>query len=173
MSRKIPFVEDLQEPPVVGERYRVRCVKAPLSHRRARRAGTHLLWVPVMGPLHSDPELGITAPHYHLDWRFTGPQVEGRVHYLASVISAFEGQTVARVLPCTRCQPTFPSTLCSKLEPIYRGCRIKADRPVCPHRGFSLAGLPTTPDGYVICPGHGLLWDLNTGVLINRDGALR
>ena len=76
---------------------------------------------------------------------------------------------------CQREMPDFPShvdgwlnTGHRHLEAAYRGCRLKPDHPVCPHKGFPLEGLPEK-DGVVICPGHGLAFDMNTGELVPRQ----
>lgn len=39
---------------------------------------------------------------------------------------------------------------------------------VCPHRGLSLSGAPTDERGAVVCMGHGLAWDPQTGRLAPR-----
>lgn len=160
----IQRIDELTQLPKVGTRYRVSCVRASLGSIIKGRQ----FWVPILGPMHADPELNIRENHYHIDWRFVGPEILKHVLFQATVISNFEGVPELRIRECKREMPTFPSILCRKLEKQFEGCRVKADRPVCPHRGFSLVGLPVSADGYVICPGHGLQWDLDSGSLVSR-----
>jgi len=79
---------------------------------------------------------------------------------------------------CYREMPDFPGPVerrlqgfCRSFGPLledtYQGCQLKLDNPICPHRGFRLAGLPQK-DGLVVCPGHGLRWDLRTGQMRRR-----
>ena len=68
----------------------------------------------------------------------------------------------------------------ANLEAAYADKQIKPNCRVCPHRAFPLSGLPvkeeriTTIDGncttrrFVECPGHGLLWETETGRLLRR-----
>lgn len=55
-----------------------------------------------------------------------------------------------------------------KLEAAHASRRIKPDCRVCPHRRFPLGGLPVAEDGAVECPGHGLRWHHETGLLMPR-----
>lgn len=40
---------------------------------------------------------------------------------------------------------------------------------ICPHRGISCRGVVAESDG-VVCPGHGLKWNTETGKLVSRIG---
>jgi hypothetical protein len=64
-------INDLMEPPVVGETYLVPCIDIENWDY------TPLKNIPVMGTIHSDPELGVNAdiPHIHLDQRFIDPDL--------------------------------------------------------------------------------------------------
>lgn len=66
---------------------------------------------------------------------------------------------------CYREMPDFPSHLAPWSRALAEGYRECTLRPglVCPHQGISLDGLPSDADGNVVCPGHGLRWNLRTG----------
>lgn len=170
----------------VGKTYSVPCV----FHRNF-----HL---PVLLPLHADPELGSVAkhPHYHFDWRFipksTMKAVWGMTDfrrlfgYVAWAVRFEHGEALDQPLPleyvrkrCLRPMPDFPREwdyhvngthlrpLVKSVETLCKGkCIRNLENPVCPHKGISLAGLPVDADGCVICPGHGLKWNLQTGELV-------
>ena len=61
----------------------------------------------------------------------------------------------------------------SVLTRVYRDRVIDLERPVCPHRGIPLDGLPCTRRGVVTCPGHGLRWNLRTGKIVTRGPSRR
>lgn len=78
---RLPHVDDLRTPPVIGELYRVRCVNLKITRGFYRESGQRVVraetvWIPVIGTLHSDPEIGGVAahPHVHYDWRFMSPR---------------------------------------------------------------------------------------------------
>jgi hypothetical protein len=73
---------------------------------------------------------------------------------------------------CKRVMPDFPArprAIWASLEKAYAGCVLK-DGHICPHRGIDLRPF-AKPDGTVICPGHGLRWDLNTGLQLQHHTA--
>jgi hypothetical protein len=97
--------------------------------------------------------------------------------YVILVRGIRQGPEDHRLL-CKRTLPDFPVELKYKdgrerwafewqprLESEYAAIRAACTR--CPHRGFSLAGLPVK-DGKVVCPGHGLQWNVKTGALVPR-----
>jgi hypothetical protein len=51
------------------------------------------------------------------------------------------------------------------LESAYAGCRLKPGL-ICPHRGAHLGSMPIDADGNVVCPMHGLKWNVVTGELV-------
>jgi len=76
------------------------------------------------------------------------------------------GPVVYRRRKCRREMPIHPEAeLCSwlrnmKLPDAYQDHVLGADM-ICPHKGASLKGLPVD-DGCVVCPLHGLRWNLQT-----------
>jgi hypothetical protein len=177
----IQRLSDIEGEPEVGKFYLVPC----LLYRGD--------WTPVMGPRHDDKEfIGVVEEHYHRDVRFTD---DGTCEYLASEIfqpapDAYtmlsivstrfaKGEPVYKRRKCRRRMPEFPIELRRRLDPLitshatwikpleaaYKDANANCGR--CPHRGFSLQGLPVK-DGKVTCPGHGLRWSVETGELVPR-----
>ena len=72
---------------------------------------------------------------------------------------------------CRRQMPDFPASL----RPIWaameaaqrKRCDRLKDGHTCPHRGIDLRPFEQA-DGTAICPGHGLRWDMRTGLLLAR-----
>lgn len=149
--------------------------------------------LPVIGPEHEDVEhIGVAKRHYHHDWRFMRPRdacglLAGHAHearYFGPILCPTpEGQKpLDRRLMCYRDMPTFPTSYARhddppatiawmrRLEEAYADAQIKLDCAVCPHRGLPLNGLPVR-DGVVVCPGHGLAWDMTTGRMARRVSA--
>lgn len=54
-----------------------------------------------------------------------------------------------------------------EMEKAYAHNRLR-DGHICPHRGISCRGVIAESDGGVVCPGHGLKWNLETGQLVSR-----
>jgi hypothetical protein len=53
-----------------------------------------------------------------------------------------------------------------KLEEAFEHETLKCH--TCPHKGMPLDGMPIDAEGRVVCPGHGLRWNLKTGKLSPR-----
>lgn len=146
--------------------------------------GTRAAWmrrdfVPVLGPKHRDVEhLLFDVEHYHIDWRFvTETEYRGAAwndmpH--GKVVGAV-GKPVLRELTCLREMPEFPNVRELGWDPLGRwsslerafACKTLKDGHICPHRGIDLRPF-AQEDGTAICPGHGLRWDLRTGLLMDR-----
>lgn len=177
----IPRIEDVEQP-VVGRWYLVPCV-----WRGDLRRPT---WWPVFGGWHSDAEvINFPAWHFHFDARFLSrSQLAIASRYgspdyaLVAVYTELPErrepgpppETPWRRRRMVRGMPAFPAhyehgqvktVLAHNLETAFAGQTMKCR--TCPHRGFSLKGLPVK-DGAVVCPGHGLKWDLATGAMIPR-----
>lgn len=172
----------------VGKFYRVPCVKAHGSQwdRIFRRE-----WIPVMGPEHRDAEI-VQFPHshWHVDWRFASERVlrravkanfsrqGGPFNYVLQrygICGGTEdhgapfvttGDVVMRRVKCRRPMPDYPRKAAfwmTKLEDAFAQACMK--NMVCPHRGMPLEGCERDGD-VVICPGHGLRWNVKTGALV-------
>lgn len=181
MSSSPPRIEDLTAPPIVGEVYLVPCL-----HRQGE-------WIATQGPVHADPELGVPQRHLHYDVRFVSDEMVRRIGLRHARRSSALEEILAHVLPaqtlvkvlftavmiiqpdeapehrpmrCVREMPTYEliytNTWLERLERTYAGAHVTDGR--CPHRGLPLLSLPQQ-DGKVVCPGHGLCWQLKDGCL--------
>ena len=181
---------------VMGRYYRVPTVTIPLLNMDPRIAGRTY---PIMGPLHEDVAIiGFHATHWHVDPRFMSdrqlrayvlglPDYPDDVAALGwplsiEVVKSMYGmpaglrivdpcpEVVLRLRKCHREMPLFPSRYGWQkcLEDAYAGERLKPGL-ICPHRGFQLAGLTPDAEGHVVCPGHGLCWDVASGALVRRE----
>ncbi|MBD2099232.1 Rieske 2Fe-2S domain-containing protein [Trichocoleus sp. FACHB-591] len=170
MQSNFPRIEALDSLPVVGAFYDVPCLVCD-------RTGS---WVPILGDLHSDPEIGISIMHWHPDARFLSKlqiRLLFRLEDVASVLPLVvnrddipDSTVQRRVLKCFRQMPEFPVT--PRTKPFTQGLeKIFSDRKLeclsCPHRHFNLADVPVVED-QVTCPGHGLRWNVKTGALVKR-----
>lgn len=184
-ASKFLRVADLSEPPTPGKRYLVQLVHLKVGDLSPG-------WWPVTGPQHDDIEhIGFAPQHWHPDLRFlTKAQLisltqlygsfrmealysEGsddtyRAH--AHQIGAyFVTQVAERPRLCRRLQPMYPRFRMSwywlhNLEAAFQDRKVAECRR-CPHRGVPLGNLPRDSQGRVVCPAHGLRWNLNTGRL--------
>lgn len=180
--------------PQVGRFYTVPCVQL-YTHVGKNRPPQPHMWVPVHGPVHEDAEIiGFPFTHRHVDVRFMSDRQLKRYcpswvttpqELTAMLTPVSDSDRMARYAPslettlrrrkCYRAMPTFRAQSDRvipwmwALEEKYRRCRLDPDNPVCPHRGFYLGDKPEV-DGVVVCPGHGLTWNIRTGRLIPRGG---
>lgn len=173
-------VSDIEGEPIVGKYYLVPCV-----------ADDDGEWWPIVGALHDDAEiLNFPLEHYHKDARFLtakqmryrrwSPTANNNSDLLIAVYAASEHSDVEwKRRQCQRVMPTFPLVLNTasgrrgigwfgKLEQAYADKTLPACM-TCPHRGMPLKNLPVK-DGKIICNGHGLQWDAQTGKLVSRLG---
>lgn len=166
-------VEELTEPPVIGETYLVPCIWGSPSRSDKR---PEYRWLPITGPRHSDSEYIKFEPlHFHYDHQFLAtdqrddlPAIFGPDSPLAYVACHYD-QTVGIVhwpLVCLRHVEPYPRLSFAKaLENAYAGKKVSCGK--CPHRGLPLGCLPRRPGTQIVnCPGHGLSWNLNTGKLV-------
>lgn len=171
-------VSKLEHEPTVGRRYLVPCVK----NKRGQ-------WMPVLGSKHHDIEyIGISDIHYHYDFRFVK---EGFIkerferytfnRHLVCTSEEFAmgdilkntDEPTERALICLRRMPNFPWSVSGKpisfIEPMERAFKdVKLNCARCPHRGGPLSADNADEYGNVICPLHGLQWNLQTGKLVSR-----
>ena len=188
-------VDEMTEAPVVGRMYLVPCIVIAAADCAMEEKYLMRTW-PVMGPVHEDRQLiGFQPLHVHIDPRFVTEREHGRGPYVLGRPLCFENHEGSSFLhgkppPVTyrrrRCRREMPLwgeiakvrgrtnpnggllPWTKALEAAFAGHRIKPDCRVCPHRGFPLGGLPVAEDGAVECPGHGLRWHHETGLLMPR-----
>lgn len=165
-------VEDLTEPPVIGETYMVPCIwgTSYKSYNPSR-----FKWLPILGPRHSDAEYIKFEPlHYHFDHQFLTDADRDRLTCLFEyrpllfVVVHFDASVgiVHWPLICQRHVDRYPEVSFSKeLRAAYSDKRVTCGK--CPHRGLPLGSLPREPGTDIVtCPGHGLRWDLKTGCMV-------
>ncbi len=189
---KIPHVDTLDKPPLVGSRYIVPTVFHPWFGRVEA-------W-PVMGPKHTDAEhIGFHQEHYHVDIRFLSEAQVRRIERLshrmtietivASAPLATMGPSgkeqphpdpIPKRLTCRRSGHDYPvygarrQPGLRKLAEAYAGrkCGRNAEGAlVCPHKGFVLASLEPDEQGRVVCPLHGLEIDACSGAVVGKANA--
>lgn len=176
------------EPYEIGKRYTVPCVSMANNSHYLFRCGEV---IPIIGPLHEDAAI-IKFPHdhWHIDFRFLSKPMWERLarfhaiqvhgHVIKSCLT--RGGVCMQRLHCKRAMPEFPTEIdairpagyfkkpvpwLAEMQEAYKGCVIKSNCATCPHKGFQLAGLPSN-NGVVVCPGHGLAWDVATGRMVKR-----
>lgn len=187
----VAHADKLQREPVVGSYYMVPCVR--VAREPSRTGFPSGMW-PVIGPLHDDIEnLDFHPRHWHLDSRFLSASqlsfvtVEGtNQNRVFGVVLCKTGLYGEKGVPvpgisdktelvrrqCMRKQIDYPKERVSgfaKLQDSMAGLRVTCGR--CPHRGLPLESLPRVPGtNEVICVGHGLRYDLTTGILVRQTG---
>ena len=147
---------------------------------------------PVLGPEHEDREyIGVARNHYHYDLRFvadaliehfcghmlrTRPITCDPVELMMIFIhftDIVKGKPAERKMKCRRRMPKFPLEVGAQealwmkpLEDAYANTKLNCAR--CPHRGMPLSKDNADENGVVVCPGHGLAFNINTGKLVSR-----
>jgi hypothetical protein len=162
----------------VGKFYDVPCVRT-LCAVWGSEPG---LWLPIFGGLHEDADIiGFQWQHWHIDWRFASNKFMERASYkwehrydksfFARVVrerDLADGITIKR-RKCLRQMPDFPSQVewMLELEKEYRN-HVLSDCLKCPHRGANLSAMVPDENGLVVCPMHGLRWNVKSRTLFPR-----
>lgn len=141
--------------------------------------------VPVVGPLHEDAEfINFPSRHYHPDRRFVsqswldhygatfaGPEGHWAAVYSFEINGRDTGmfETGRKRMRCKRIVEPFrkDAPWLMKLEKAYAGETLREGM-ICPHRGITCKGVKVDEKGCVVCPGHGLQWNVATGNLASR-----
>lgn len=133
-------------------------------------------WVPVIGPKHSDPQLGVKEQHYHVDGRFTNRYVDSDgktttvLHVDNSKVHRFIG-IENRCKKCLRLSTGMPvpkgilrieGAQYSKWYKSMIGKSCKGRK--CPHYGQKMIMVGDRLE----CPLHGLVGDPEKQVIIER-----
>ena len=183
---KVEHTTDNLMVPEVGKFYKVPTI------RLLRLSET--IVVPVHGSKHEDKQfIKFPYQHWHADPRFMSDRVlhtyEGPFGALPEryamglpvayprawdkthrpwMAQPLDDEPIYRLRKCQRTMPLFPdgAPWLKKLSKHWADYRLDLDNPVCPHRGFTLCDAPRDADGYAVCPGHGLRWNLETGTVV-------
>ncbi len=155
----------------VGRIYRVPCA-------RVVSPGGRIEWLPVHGPEHSDPEIGATTRHIHIDTRFmrgstaaatlTGAGTTHTAVFTEGGWWEFTG-IYQRLRRCHRTRTgidlvhtgRLPTKYYEEWLPRMVGKRCRGRR--CPHRGVEMQ---ECPGGLLLCPLHNLVADAATETII-------
>jgi hypothetical protein len=136
----------MQSPTLVeiGTKYSVPCV---LDRRTSK-------YVPVILPKHRDGKeacLNDVGTHYHIDKRFTA-------HADDAIIDENVQEISLQNKECLKLSSTlgefWPFSIV-KLHEMFKDHELKGNH-ICPHQGVKITNACGT------CPGHGLIWDLQT-----------
>lgn len=157
-------VDQLKEPPVVGQFYLVPVVRGKWYDRVAD--------FPVIGARHNDVEFfDFKREHYHLDYRF----FRGSYPRSASTAPLHAhpnfplSKPILKRRKCLREQHIFdgPDRIMSPFREAYAGRQCASGKLgwVCPHRQIALGSTPVI-DGVITCPLHGLRIDAGTGRVV-------
>ncbi len=180
--------------PIIGQKYLVPCY---LVNSKDRSYSPQSLffpdgWIPVLvvAGTHADADLGVEDEHLHFDTRFIARNLVNMsgLHYTAAIVQVFRQHwdweqleslrlIQWRVRKCFRDEQVFPQShhfmtqVNNAIAPNYKNHVMGGDW-VCPHRGMCLKGWAVKQIAnkrVVTCPGHGLIWDADTGGLISGN----
>jgi hypothetical protein len=177
-------INDIEGLPEIGKLYRVPCVTAHTQ----RTPGGSIHDVAVIGTIHQDKfYFGVTWKHIHFDLRFITGSVE---KWLRLEMADYEpdhamlrwalhvddiGAQYERVMPCVRQMPVLPWSQCGEGMAELLQQRLGADKRKlskcnrCPHRGTPLNGMQVSDKGIVVCPAHGLAFNVKTREMVVRS----
>jgi Rieske [2Fe-2S] domain len=164
-------IDELITPPTPSKYYLVPCVKIPLTVEGFRRGE----WVPIIGSLHQDAEIGADFDHYHYDRRFCKDQIppDAVIALISGGKHFFPKQTTEIIYHAKKCHwskdisfRNYMPKVVDRLEQLQTG---QMQNLICPHRGASLASIEQH-HGCVVCPLHGLKWKIETGELVRVFG---
>jgi hypothetical protein len=120
--------------------------------------------------MHDDQDLVANIGlHYHHDLRFWNREPHSFDFGKALLIQFLDnnGRIEYRRRKCRREMPAdYPHNApkwFGKLQEKFKCAKLKNN--ICPHRGIDLSGCPSVY-GTVTCPAHGLIWDRETGDLV-------
>jgi hypothetical protein len=159
-----------------GRYYAVPCVQVPKSIPTLVGEFRSGDWVPIIGSLHSDPEIGADYQHFHYDRRFCKHKIPAQSVLAFGVLGEkllWPNAGTIIEWKWRKCYLAFddavanvgPSRLIRTLEDLHQKCRLQPNN-LCPHRNMPLSGIPADDYGNVICPAHGLRWHKASGELV-------
>lgn len=161
---------------VLDKSYNVPCLRVQDPNK--------VWFIPVFGLPHADgpevmqDELTSGFYHFHTDYRFFTVTELNRFDRQGSILIYYRNQGITEETARTQ---NITVVLTWQIRPYsrkwgghypvakplrqkFQDCSLKCNR--CPHQGFDLTNIePTEVDGkkIIICPGHSLAWDYETG----------
>lgn len=159
-------INEVNQPLVVGKFYLVLCISINVNCE-GFKAGQK---IPVIPNLHKDLEIDVEVEHYHYDRRFikNPPNLKSIIAFSIydSQLEILLSDISWEQKKCYRNETWFPSLFSDRLEKVYKSCQLENN--VCPHRNTYLGNIAPDANGEVICPSHGLKWNVETGCLVAR-----
>jgi hypothetical protein len=184
---QIQYIERVENQ-IVGDEYMVPCVKLlvtpendPSRRGCIYRPGTpHTFeagdWVPITGPLHTDPDLGNPNQHFHYDFRFTRPDLFWGEIISLNYVDQLGGRGLAidpdvwhqrlTMIRPPLAKPEFDRDhrewWSGMLEKKFKDDAIQVGSDGirrCPHQGIPITSGTKLPCGSTRCAGHNLVWN--------------
>lgn len=185
-------VTNLKSPPIIGQIYSVPHYKTDLDNivTNSGYLGIYnpnkFYYVPIYLPVHEDGEL-LNFPywHYHFDLRFFNKKMLGFWFYtiyklngiidLNRINQKFSDEFKLIITKTNKpefnniywkpivCQRNTqkPQTNIFTLMEHFKNYKLSCLK--CPHKGINLADIEPDGNGYVVCPAHGLKWNIKSG----------
>lgn len=154
--------------PVLGEFYMVPCAKR-------KHHGGKVDYIPVIGNEHSDPQLGFSMKHFHIDCRFikrastfditkdgktsAAINTEYKFPFIRFLGIVYQKRKCVRLTTGLNITPSGYE-IYGNFYAKYLGKSCKGKR--CPHLGTTMHEC----DGVLRCPLHDLIGDLKTETII-------
>jgi hypothetical protein len=175
-------INEIEGLPEIGQMYWVPCI----TSKRGSQAP--IKNVPVTGTIHQDKfYFDVEWKHIHFDVRFIAGRVQewleedacitedpaSILNYAVHTDDLLHGP-YDRLLRCMRHTPVFRLNNCEEMVlPLQQKLpqskrRLPAKCMRCPHRGTPLNGIPLRM-GVVVCPAHGLAFDVETREMVIRS----
>lgn len=166
-------------PYVVGETYRVPCIK--IKNKQGQ-----LDIIPVYGASHADPDLGNFSIHFHIQDIFLTdeelvrygflrddgyqaiPTINLGVHFVPELFENLICRRQYNVgFPQNKARRShLPLMEATRTRLRTEAFRLKLNCKVCPHRGTCLDNVSPDSEGIIQCPAHGLAFDVSTGEIL-------
>lgn len=152
----------------IGKFYLVNCAKI-----KSARFNT-IMFVPIIGKLHADPQFNVTENHYHVDGRFNScPEYKtdcfGRTNKVVSTQRYFGDEFLEIEVKKMKCKGLITGINPGDNKTYWKwyggmlGKSCKGKR--CPHLGTVMSEL----NGKLVCPLHGLVGDIKTKKIIHES----
>lgn len=153
---------------IVGKYYNVRCAKVELIWNE-------VMFIPIIGEKHKDPQFSVEHEHYHIDGRFANfgsgynytVDQNGKTNGIVIVGKYFETEFIEVVIKRLKCQrlttgvkPPADAVKYWRWHDSMIGKSCKGRK--CPHLGTMMA----EQDGVLVCPLHNLHGSIETETII-------